>query len=244
MCYGAAPFPRKMFQRTFWTRLRTARFSTQCATPTVSCKSPQSPNTLAQAHTHPSHSYTVPGFNGSLKDGEREINWAQYTWPARSLIQDILTDTDGHQHRTTLPKGKMRPEIWQKQMEHARRMFHPELVELAEKIKEPFVSVISSTSYPRAAYFNNRLFFIGDALAQKQPNTAQGTNLAAMDAMSLANMVAAKMSPQEWEERVLETAERERLGSIAFASQRLCTWWGMALNEVRYRWLIQRPGAG
>ena len=92
----------------------------------------------------------------------------------------------------------MRPEIWQRQLEHARRLFHPDLIELVEKIKQPFVSIVSSISSKRAAFFDNRLFLIGDALAQKQPNTAQGVNYAAIDAMSLGDMIAGKMTPQEW----------------------------------------------
>ena len=86
-----------------------------------------------------------------------------------------MTDTDGHRHRTTLPKGKMRPEVWERQLNHIRRIFPPLLVELPEKIKEPFVSIISDISSKRAAFFNGRLLLVGDALAQLRPHIGQGT---------------------------------------------------------------------
>lgn len=121
-------------------------------------------------------------------------------------------------------------------------MFHPDLVELVEKIKEPFATIISSVSSQQAAFFHNRLFLIGDALAQKQPNTAQGVNLAAMDAMSLADVIGGKMRPQEWEEQALERADRERLRSVAFASWYLNSWLGFLLIQLRYRWMVYSQG--
>lgn len=178
--------------------------------------------------------------NGALNDGDREINFAWYFWPTKSAsIQDILTDNTGHTHRTTLPKGKMRPQIWSTQIAHARRMFNPQILSIIEKIRDPFVSVISSISSERAAFFNSRLFLVGDALAQKQPNTAQGTNHAAMTAISVVDVITGKKSAEEWEEQALESSDRERLRSIAFASQWLCTYWGWSVNELRYRCMVR-----
>ncbi len=161
--------------------------------------------------------YTIPGPNGSLKEADRAINFAWYDWPsATTTITGILTDTDGHTHRTTLPKGKMRAEIREAQLERAREMFHPELLELPLKLTEPFVSVISSVMAPKATAFDNRLFFIGDALVQLQPNSGQGTNHAAREAVSLAEVFAGSITAEEWEAKVLETARAERLTSQEF----------------------------
>lgn len=136
----------------------------------------------------------------------------------------------------------MKPEIWQRQIQLAKRMMQPEMVELMEKIKNPFVSIISSIASPRAAYFNNRLFLIGDALSQKQPNTGQGTNLAATDATSLVSMIAGDISPAEWEAQVVKASQRERLKSVAFASGWMCTYFGMWWAELRYRLLLREQG--
>ena len=168
--------------------------------------------------------YTIPGTNGSLKPGERHINFAWYTWPSSSslTIPGILTDTNGHTHRTTLPKGGMRPEIWSKQLAHANETLPPMLYELASHIEEPFVSVVSTIISPNAAYFDNRLFLIGDALTQLQPYTGQGTNFAAMDAMLLSQVFAGEMTVEEWERQVLEASGKEKVRAVEFASRWLC----------------------
>ncbi|KAK5712004.1 hypothetical protein LTR17_018143 [Elasticomyces elasticus] len=111
--------------------------------------------------------YNIPGPTGSVKDGERYINFAWYYWPpSKQKTQEILTDTDGHVHRTTLPKGKMRPEIWAAQLEIAKKSMPPLIAEIPAKIEHPFVSLISSISAKQAKFFDDRLFFIGDALVQ------------------------------------------------------------------------------
>ncbi|KAK3627014.1 hypothetical protein LTR56_019445 [Elasticomyces elasticus] len=111
--------------------------------------------------------YNIPGPTGSVKDGERYINFAWYYWPpSKQETQEILTDTDGHIHRTTLPKGKMRSEIWAAQLEIARNWMPPLIAEIPAKIEHPFVSLISSISAKQARFFDDRLFFIGDALVQ------------------------------------------------------------------------------
>lgn len=121
-------------------------------------------------------------------------------------------------------------------------MYHPDLMELMEKIPQPFVSIVSSISSPRAAFCNNRLFLIGDALSQKQPNTAQGVNMAALDAMTLVDSIAGKVSPEEWEKEAVERAEMEKLRSVAFASYYLNGWLGFIIHQSRYRWLLFRKG--
>ena len=115
-------------------------------------------------------------------------------------------------------------------------MFHPSLLELVEKVSGPSVSAISSTRPKHTAQSKNRLSFIGDALAQKQLNTGQGTTFAAKEAKALADMIAGRMSPEYWEGKVLIEAENERLRSVVFASQWLSTWWGWAVSELKHGW--------
>jgi 2-polyprenyl-6-methoxyphenol hydroxylase-like FAD-dependent oxidoreductase len=113
----------------------------------------------------------------------------------------------------------MRPEIWSAQLARAREVLHPEPLEVIEKFQQPFVSLISSVEYPNAAYFNGKLFFVGDALVLMQPNTAQGTNHAAMEAMLLAKVFDGTISVEEWEKQVQENAHVERPRSRDFARQ-------------------------
>lgn len=185
-------------------------------------------------------SYTIPGPFGSLTDQDRELNFGWYTWTTRTQAASILTDKEAHTHRTTLPKGQMRPEIWQAQLQLARETFHPDLVEIFDNTEQPFATIISSIASTRAAFFNNRLFLIGDALAQKQPNTAQGVNCAAKDAMELVSMIEGKIRPEEWEEGVVVRGSLESLRSVAFGAKFLSSCFGALVAEWRVRVMIWR----
>lgn len=154
-----------------------------------------------------------------------------------------MTDAEGHYHRTTIPKGKMRPSVWQPQLAQAHRILNPTLVALVEKISAPFVSVVSSIAAPKAAHFNNRLFLVGDALAQPQPNIGMGTTLGAYTVTTLVNQVICPsngkppLDPQNvsvWENKVLQECEVTRLRSVAFASWYLNSWPKIAFYYLRY----------
>ncbi|EME47529.1 hypothetical protein DOTSEDRAFT_69469 [Dothistroma septosporum NZE10] len=99
--------------------------------------------------------YTIPGDDGSLNPEERYINFAWYFWSTEFSLRDIMTDSDGHYHRSTSFIGKLRPEIWKPPLAQAHCLLHPELIELVEHIKEPFGSVVSSVSASKAASLKN-----------------------------------------------------------------------------------------
>lgn len=158
-----------------------------------------------------------------------------------------MTDISGHQHRTTVPKGQLRPEIWQAQVAQARRVLPKELVELVEHIRGPFVSIVSSVSAPRAAYFNNRLFLIGDALTQPQPNVGMGMNMAALGSMGLANVIGSvgkgpinESEVTEWERKILQESELTRVRSTALASWFLNGWMRISWYYARWWWVYYR----
>ncbi|KAK3116757.1 hypothetical protein LTR53_002523 [Teratosphaeriaceae sp. CCFEE 6253] len=186
--------------------------------------------------------YTIPGENGSLQPGERAINFGWYDWTrGPQHLHDILTDTDGHAHRSTLPKGKMRAEIWKAQLRTVDERMHPLIAELAHRITHPFVSVVSSIGAQRAVYFDERLFFVGDALVQIQPNMGGGMSKAANDVLLLAKVFDGELTAAEWEQGVLRYGEDARLKSRAFAAWWLCTWWGFIASFLRLRlWLGKR----
>lgn len=143
-----------------------------------------------------------------------------------------MTDIDGHRHRTTVPKGMLKPEIWYATVQHARQMLPEGLIELLERITQPFVSVISSISAPKAAHFDNRLFLIGDALTQTQPNLGQGTNLAATAAIGLVDAIGPAgqgidhQKLRQWESGLTSELNVMKLRSRAIASWFLESWFG------------------
>ena len=59
-------------------------------------------------------------------------------------------------------------------------------------------------------------------MCQLQPNTGQGTNFAAMDAMLLAQVFAGEISPEEWNAQVVDASQKEQKRAVEFASGFLC----------------------
>lgn len=113
----------------------------------------------------------------------------------------------------------MRPDVWAEEVKAVKATRHPDVAELVQKIEEPFASVVSSVISPKAAHYSDRLFLLGDALAEVQPNQAQGTNLAATAAMQLADVFAGRSTAQEFEKAAIEIAQLENTKAINFAAQ-------------------------
>lgn len=133
-------------------------------------------------------------------------------------ISSILTDTDNYTHRTTLPKGKMRPEVWEREVAKITPHLHPDMAPILGKIKLPFASVVSSIVSPKGSHFHDRLFLVGEALAQVQPNLGQGTNMAVTAAMCVANVIAGKR-PALHMDAILQKASEENQKAIDFAAR-------------------------
>lgn len=159
-----------------------------------------------------------------------------------------MTDIHSHTHRTTVPKGLIRPQVWASQIAVAKRVLPPHLVELVTHIKQPFVSVISSVASAKASYYDGHLFLIGDALTQTQPNVGMGTNLAAFAAFTLAEEVIGKVGEGEeegitkekvegWEKKVMDLNEVTRMRSVAFGSWYLNGWIWIGWYYARWRFM-------
>jgi 2-polyprenyl-6-methoxyphenol hydroxylase-like FAD-dependent oxidoreductase len=206
--------------------------------------------------------YSIPGPKGSLADGDREINFAWYIrYSSNEELSQIMTDTDGHIHRTTLPKGKMRAEVWERIVQMARDVMHPVVIEIVEKIKTPFVSIVASIAPDQASFMGHRVFLIGDALFQMQPNSGQGSNMAAFGATTLATAIQKASTDlseterrrvfQDWEYNILDRGCMERVRSVMWAhiflrNRLRLVVWGLRLRALAWwikvarwsRWLL------
>ena len=193
--------------------------------------------------------YNIPGKNGSLVPGERLLNYVWYcNYPEGSPeLVDILTDTDGHKHRMSLPKDKMREEIWSRQKAYATEILPAPFAELVCKTKQPFVQTITDIASPQASFFDGKLLLVGDALATFRPHVAASTNQAALDALLLEKVMKGDMTIQQWEDQVLEYAHLTSLQSIAWGYKNQAgfftflssvLWYGQALATqwLRKRW--------
>ena len=158
--------------------------------------------------------YTIPGLDGTVEPGQRLVNWVWY-WnfaDGTPEYKEVLTDSSGTHHRYTLPTGgKMRKEVWDRQMQRATDCLPPQFAELVKKTKKPFVQAITDVEPPAmgsrvARLLEGKAVLLGDALAGFRPHTAASTSQAAFDALQLEQAFAGKITWDEYEEGVMEYA--------------------------------------
>lgn len=152
---------------------------------------------------------TIPGHNGSLKVGKRLINWVWYcNYPQDSKeYAELMTDIEGRKHHSTLPLGKMRPEIWEQQQDYAKHILPPQFAELVTKTKQPFIQAICDVIAPKNVFYEGKVLLTGDAVAGFRPHTAASTNQAAFDAQLLGKLIEGEMTMNEWERETTDYAK-------------------------------------
>ncbi|KAI4169679.1 MAG: hypothetical protein LQ343_005501 [Gyalolechia ehrenbergii] len=131
--------------------------------------------------------YLIPGKNGSLKPGERLLNYVWYCNYAKDSVElrNLMTDTEGHCHRITMPMDKMRPEVCAQHKLNADRLLPSAFAEVVRATSQPFVQCITEASAPKAVFFDGHLFLAGDAFCTFRPHVASSTNQAALHALLL-----------------------------------------------------------
>ena len=150
--------------------------------------------------------------------GERLFNYVwYYNCPADSQeFSDIMTDTDGRLHATTLPIGKIRPEVWSKLKAHASKVLNQPFLELVEKSPKPFISTIRDCAAPQASFYGGRLLLVGEALTLYRPHTGLSFNQSALDCLQLRRVLQKEMTIHEWEEETLWTQKTTRLMAMVY----------------------------
>jgi 2-polyprenyl-6-methoxyphenol hydroxylase-like FAD-dependent oxidoreductase len=133
--------------------------------------------------------YEIPGVDGSVEPGNRRINWVWYeNVPSRDELQDILTDSQGIRHRSTMPRGLMREDIKQRMHRTAVEELPRPFAEVVMKTEEPFVQTIDDLTIPRLVF--GRVVLIGDAASLVRPHIGSGTAKAVDDAILLAHALS------------------------------------------------------
>lgn len=175
--------------------------------------------TVHMMHRHHCIMYTIPGHNGSLERGERLLNFLWYTNETPSSVDEIMIDgIDGHKHHNLVPSGRVRKDIWSRQLERARQepLVEP-FLEVMSKIQRPFIQVITEFCSSKASFEDGRVLLMGDALSLFRPHTAFSGTQAAFHALKVEEYVRGKIGLGEWEEKMLRYSRLHFLQSI---------WWG------------------
>jgi len=194
--------------------------------------------------------YVIPGPNG-LEPGHRLYNWVWYSLlPHSSLaFKESMTDIDNVVHRSTLPIGKMRPEIWERQVSYANKTFQPpaSFLELINKTTQPFISTVGDISSSQACFFDNKLVLVGEALNLLRPQMGMSFNQSAVHTLALERVFKGeeKYGMKEWEREVLTWGEKTKWKVISFARYWLSGLLGVNFWAalIRYTWVIVKQRA-
>jgi 2-polyprenyl-6-methoxyphenol hydroxylase-like FAD-dependent oxidoreductase len=151
-------------------------------------------------------SYTIPGDKGSLKTGERLVNWVWYCnyEQESSEYHNLMTDMNGQTHHNSISGEAMQPEVWKHQKQYAKDVLAPQFAELVQSTKVPFVQAITDVVPKQASFFGDKILLVGDALAGFRPHTAASTGQAAFHASLLYEYIKGEKSLADWAQKVVE----------------------------------------
>lgn len=175
--------------------------------------------TVHMMYRHHCVMYTIPGQNGSLKPGDKFLNFLWYTNESAEALDEIMIDgIDGDRHHHIVPAGHVRKDIWNARLNWAKNIpFAAPFLEVIIKIRQPFIQVITDFCSPRAAFEDGRVLLTGDALALSRPHTAFSCTQAAFHASLINDYINQKTSLAELEEKMVRYSHLHWRQSI---------WWG------------------
>ena len=152
--------------------------------------------------------YTIPGTDGTMETGDRLLNFVWYTnFPEGSKeLEEVMTDKDGNRRRITIPPGTMREEAWEMVKKRGRDRLPPQMSEMVERSRQPFVQAITDVIAPTNSFMGGKVVLVGDALAGFRPHTVASTSQAAFDVMKLVEWLEGKMEHDEFVRTTMEYA--------------------------------------
>ncbi|KAL9111275.1 MAG: hypothetical protein Q9227_004354 [Pyrenula ochraceoflavens] len=161
--------------------------------------------------------YAMPGKDGTLERGCRAFNFVWYSkLPPSSALQTVLTDSSGHRHHNTLPRGRMDPGVWKRQFEPCKEVMLPAFREVCENVKEPFISAVNDCTAPSALYFNGKVILLGEALALIRPHTGISFDTAAFQVLQLKRVMEGQSTLDEWQEQVNSNNRKAELFALVY----------------------------
>ena len=129
--------------------------------------------------------YPIPGRNGSVRPGDRLINFVWYrNYLEGADLTDLMTDREGELRDVSLPPGSVRPEHVREMRASAGARLPERIANVVLAVEAPFVQAIFDVEVPRMAF--GRVCLVGDAAFAVRPHAAAGTAKAAADAWELA----------------------------------------------------------
>ncbi|KAL9057232.1 MAG: hypothetical protein Q9162_002436 [Coniocarpon cinnabarinum] len=145
--------------------------------------------------------YTMPGENGTTEPGKRYLNVIVYQAvnEGSTFFNTIMTDSDGHFHRGTLPRGKMSTATRDILKDLAKSTLDPAFQEIFVKTEEPFLTAIFDCFNPNLRALNDRLVWVGEAATLMRPTGGRAFDMCAEQSLLLRRVMQGEITLAEWE---------------------------------------------
>lgn len=135
-------------------------------------------------------SYPIAGPDNDLRVGHRRCNFVWYRPAVEATeLTPMLTDASGRTHMLGIPPALIRAEIIAGLRAASRDLLAPQLDEVVNHARHPFLQPIYDVESPRMAV--GQVAILGDAAFLARPHVAAGVTKAAEDAMELAGALGA-----------------------------------------------------
>ena len=170
------------------------------------------------------------------------LNFCWYSNRSTQSLANLLTDTDGKRHHTTVPGGKVRPELWKEQCSHGAMLLPDQFREVMNGISQPFLQAISDYHSPKASFSDGKIFLVGDAQTLLRPHIAFSTNQAAYACQNLELFMKGSITAAEWEKRVVAFGHVHWRRSIWFGEWFQSPLYTSIIAGLQY-WLIAAADA-
>lgn len=147
-----------------------------------------------------------------------------------------MTDSEGHSHRSTLPIGKMAPEVWEDQLKRADSLT-PAFRELVHLTKQPFISAVRECTPPRLSFFDGHMLLVGDCAGSLRPNAGLAFNQAALQCTLLKKVVNKEegMTMDTWERRAIEARTVASAYNKFFANWYFAGWVSISASFLEFQ---------
>ncbi|KAK7753867.1 hypothetical protein SLS62_004233 [Diatrype stigma] len=154
--------------------------------------------------------YIIPTDAGNFEPGKRLLNWVWYYNLAQDSAEmtDIFTDITGKLHHNTVPRGFVRPEIWEQCRGELLPRISGPFRELLQKTSNPFVTKIHDAICTTASFYDGKVVLVGDAFTTLRPHLGAATEQAAFHSNMLEEVYHGKKTPEEWSFGVRRFAQR------------------------------------
>ncbi|KAM0355086.1 hypothetical protein ACHAPU_000943 [Fusarium lateritium] len=147
--------------------------------------------------------YKVPSDQGDFSAGGAILNYLLYENVAEgsSKMVEIFTDTKGQLHQNTVPRGTVRPDMWDRARVEHLPCLAPPFAELLSKTYHPFVSKIGDGICDSPSHFGGKVILTGEAFCSIRPHTGAASELSAVHNELMLKMRKSDITPDEWEEQ-------------------------------------------